>query len=316
MFGNPTKEMESVNEREFCVNTTGNNIHSFNNHKQNKQRKETNSLMAAQQLEILFNKYSFHEQSLLIVPLYAVVCGLLQLGWQILSPTLLPNFHVLSEENRSSCYNRLVSSVHAVVMFTIAVYYWGFCNTELSFDYIKLHTAWIENFALNLMLGYLLYDCLFELMHARQMDTLVHHFFGILSHSTSLWTQNPAALYYSMMLFLAESSTPVLHAAWLLKQLNLTSSFLFTVMKLLLPLTFLFFRVALAPYLFYHIIVYAKEWGSGVVNTSLWWMNTTLMLFFLLLNFYWFYKIIQIAFVKKPRDKGDDNKKKDARKKE
>jgi hypothetical protein len=108
-------------------------------------------------------------------------------------------------------------------------------------------------------------------------------------------TNNGAAGFYSMMVFIAEGSTPALNLSWLLHQLNMKDTLLFKACAGVLLLSFFVFRVLMSPCMFWHLTVYRDHWGV-YNNTMMYWGNWFIVGSFMLLNFFWFYKLLLVAF--------------------
>ena len=60
--------------------------------------------------------------------------------------------------------------------------------------------------------------------------------------------------FLSMMVYLAEMSTPFLNISWLLNYLKLDNSLPLSLCGIILLVTFFFCRIILGPFLFYHMI--------------------------------------------------------------
>jgi hypothetical protein len=97
----------------------------------------------------------------------------------------------LKPKDRTSFYNRGVSTVHALNMFANALYYWAyhpFVISQPMDEYQARFLLW--------MVGYLIYDTAFEAMSGSQVLTMGHHVLGIASHLSSLLSRNGAAGFY------------------------------------------------------------------------------------------------------------------------
>lgn len=89
--------------------------------------------------------------------------------------------------------NRMVSTLHAVVMFSMAVKYWLFINPDMQLgELVDEYQA----FCVQVMLGYLLYDTIFELTAGKQIMTLGHHILGGASHISVLYSNHGATGFY------------------------------------------------------------------------------------------------------------------------
>lgn len=102
--------------------------------------------------------------------------------------------------------------------------------------------------------------------------------------------------YYSMIIFMAEASTPFLNLSWLLQKQSMTKTTIFKLCAMVLILTFFVFRVILSPYMLWHMISFQTSWGAN--NNQLFWFNFIVVALFGLLNYYWFYKLISLAMKK------------------
>jgi hypothetical protein len=160
----------------------------------------------------------------------------------------------------------------------------------------------------NLMIGFLWYDLVVELCQTRQIDTLAHHIIGLLSHYSTLLTNNHASCYYTMMVYIAEGSTPWLNICWIYFNINSTDKLIYKISSFNLLITFFLYRVCLASYVFWHVNYYAKEWPwkTEPYIYQLYIFNYLVALFFVILNYYWFYKLIKMAIGGKKTISNDD----------
>lgn len=212
--------------------------------------------------------------------------------WYLFSENIIPGFDKIeSRKQRKAWYNRGVSTVHASVMFSLAVYYWVLINPGVE---ISDAGNRIEARSLDIMMGYLYYDILYESLTTRQTDALSHHLLGLLSHLSSRLSKNNAAAFYSMMVYIAEGSTPFLNISWLLHLLSRKKTVLFKLCAVLLIITFFTCRILLGPFMVYHMIIHREEWGPEG-RGGLFIFNTAIVSLFALLNFYWFYKLLSVA---------------------
>jgi hypothetical protein len=158
-------------------------------------------------------------------------------------------------------------------------------------------TAW-ETFTVDVMMGYLWYDIVFELLQTRQLDTLGHHVLGIVSHLSTRLSGNTGASFTTMLVFIAEGSTVWLNISWLMHQLQLKDTIVFKLIALKLILAFFVCRILLGPYMVRHMLVHRAEWGPEGSQGLFFWGNFCIVSSFAVLNFYWFSKLLQVAFGK------------------
>mmetsp|Transcript_32112 Transcript_32112/g.54160 ORF Transcript_32112/g.54160 Transcript_32112/m.54160 type:complete len:250 (-) Transcript_32112:67-816(-) len=221
---------------------------------------------------------------------YAIFCGFVD-GFASFVVRQGGFLSSLTPQDKRSFCNRTVSTLHATIMFGQAVYYWIYLNPAVE---IVSDAIGYESRSVLIMCGYLIYDTIFEFLHGGQALTLAHHILGGASHASSLYSANSAALFYCMIIFVAEGSTPLLNISWLLQKLGLSNTALFIGCAAALILTFFVVRVVLSAYMVIHMILYQRDWGPD--TDLLFWFNFVIVFIFGLLNYFWFYKLLKLAF--------------------
>ena len=227
---------------------------------------------------------------------------------------------------------RTCSTTHAVIMFSLSTYYWIYVFPKYrTRDFASIHKieTYEEN-AFQLMIGFLWYDMIVEISQTCQIDSVIHHILCLLSLYSTLITNNHATTYYNMMLYMAEGSTPWLNISWVcfninavdniickLSSMNLRSIRVFVsiwIQKCGLPIsfscinifihekrlmiTFFLFRICIPTYICWNLNYYSNEWPweTKPYTHQLFVFNNFLAFFFAILNYYWFYKLVKIAF--------------------
>lgn len=205
---------------------------------------------------------------------------------------------------------RICSSTHAIIMFSISLYYWSYIYPNYrkkDFGSIDKLGSYEEN-TLNLMIGFLWYDLIIELYQTRQIDTLAHHIIGLLIHYSTLMTNNHASCYYTMIIYIAEGSTPWLNMCWVCFNTNRTKNLIYKISSFNLLITFFLCRVCMASYVVWHLNYYVKEWPwkTEPYIYQIYIFNYLVALFFAILNYYWFYKLVKMAIGGKKTISNDD----------
>ena len=230
--------------------------------------------------------------SLTVTFCWCLTCMGIHLSWYAVSSRIIPGFkEIESRKQQKVWYNRGVSTIHACVMFGITAYYWIYVNPSVE---ISAAGNRIEARALDIMMGYLYYDILYEMCTSRQTDSLSHHVLGIVSHLSSRLSNNKAAAFYSMLVYIAEGSTPFLNISWLLHLLQWKKTMAFKLCAITLIISFFCCRILLGPYMVHHMLTHREEWGKDG-RGSLVIGNTPSVSIFAILNFYWFYKLLLVA---------------------
>ena len=234
--------------------------------------------------------------SLRVTLIWCVACFAFHFLSMIIIPKIVRNFNLLPSNIRYEYFNRNVSVIHACVMSCITAYYWIYENPS---QIIGSKVTLVQALSLDIMIGYLWYDLAYELVTSGNTETIGHHVLGLISHYSSRLSNNGAAGYYSMLVYIAEASTPFLHVSWLMHQMKENTGLSFTIISGLLVVVFFLCRFLLGPYMVYHLIVHKAEWYDD--HGALYWMNTAIVTLFALLNMYWFYKLVMMAI--KPKKK-------------
>jgi hypothetical protein len=236
--------------------------------------------------------------SLAVSFIWAIICVILyQLGIHL--SELIPRFQSLDQKTRREWHNRFVSILHATVISSSAIYYWVYINPS---QLIPEKMSASQCLLVDVMMGYLWYDLIFEVMNGGSFDIVGHHFIGLISHYSTRLSTNGAAGITTMMVFVAETSTPFLHTSWLLHRLNYRDTLVFQLLAAALLLTFFFCRYILGPYMLYHMFTHRSAWGDDRREVNLfYWMNVVIVAVFAALNVYWFHKLVAVAMPKKKK---------------
>lgn len=221
--------------------------------------------------------------------IWCCVCFMLHFLVDTFSPFIIPRFSKLPPDAIKSWNNRATSTIHALVLFGRTVIYWATMNPSVQ----VVANSEFEALSVDLMMGYLWYDIAVELFLDGQFDIVAHHGMGLASHLSTRLSHNRAAAFYTMLVYIAEGSTPFLHISWILHQLDFRQSIFFFLCSGLLILTFFVCRICLGPYMVWHLFFFKEEWGKG--NNALYIFNFVIVSTFALLNYYWFYKLLLMA---------------------
>mmetsp|Transcript_36544 Transcript_36544/g.114513 ORF Transcript_36544/g.114513 Transcript_36544/m.114513 type:complete len:242 (-) Transcript_36544:239-964(-) len=227
---------------------------------------------------------------------YAGLCLAVHFGVFPVAARIWPGLLKLTPAKTTDTKNRFVSIMHAVIMVAMTMYYWVVINPEMKIPYQEHPFASMQ---FDFMAGYLSFDSVYVgLVAPGKLDvpTLLHHVFGCASLMAAHWQGDGPSSFYLMLIFLAEWSTPLLHLGIIVKEVTKkTPDAIFG----LFALSFFVCRVLLAPYALWHMFRYRDAWH----HDWLFLVEAGAVTFFLVLNFYWFYKIVQIA-----AGSGDKNK--------
>lgn len=186
--------------------------------------------------------------------------------------------------------NRLVSALNGAIIFGLAAYALSDAEHAIS-DAPPL--ARVSAVSLECVCAYLVYDLLVGLVRGFESSPalmLVHHTVGLASELLTLSTGYGA--YCTMVVHLAEASTPLLHLSWLLLKRGHAGTRLFLVVSASLVVTFALTRVVIPAVLLFGYQLRSAHWGEHRVIYRLHIGVTTI---FWTLNCFWFAKLLQAS---------------------
>jgi len=150
---------------------------------------------------------------------------------------------------------------------------------------------------MRIMTGYMLYDLIVEVVTPAVYDyaVLFHHIAGLLSHWHTLQTNDVASGWYTMMVYLAEGSTPILHVAWMMNTVGLADGLAFKLLTLALLVAFFVVRILVSPLLAYTYLAPAnRHLYDG--RDGVFYFQLCIVFAFAGLNFFWFYKLLTLVY--------------------
>lgn len=219
----------------------------------------------------------------MILGLTFLLCVIVHVLAPFASLRIIPGFSSLSLPIRQSWYHRLVSSLHALVMSSLALRYWGRVNINLAVSDAIL----------------------FESLLSKSYDTAMHHLVGLVIHLLTRYSDSGVSMYHLMALYLSELSTPLLHFTWLLLHLRYDTTPLFHLLQGLLLLVFFVCRLLIGSLIFLHLLLYKSFWRHQV---ALYYFCSFVYTAFLVMNVKWFRSLVMLALRWKTdnaNDRGD-----------
>ncbi len=200
------------------------------------------------------------------------------------------------KNNNKEIVNRLTSSTHAIFVSALSLLFWK-DNNIIIYSLTNNEIDPVVYICIDVMIAYLVYDTIMDtiwkIFDISGIQMLIHHSLGLYSLTMIRYYNTVPAMYYLMMVFLAEISTPFLHASWIMYQLNLTKSIAYKIIGWSLFTTFFIFRIALPPF----IIV--KLWQEKYI-----WIDNLhgifsilfiITLLFTILNYIWFNRLVKMV---------------------
>lgn len=238
----------------------------------------------------------------MIIGLTFLLCVIVHTLAPFASLRIIPGFSSLSLPIRQSWYHRLVSSLHALVMSSLVVRYWGRVNINLA---VSDAIGPLQKTSLDVMVGFLFYGILFESLLSKSYDTAMYYLVGLVIHLLTRYSDSGVSMYHLMALYLSELSTPLLHFTWLLLHLRYDTTPLFHLLQGLLLLVFFVCRLLIGSLIFLHLLLYKSLWRHQV---SLYYFCSFVYTAFLVMNVKWFRSLVMLALRWKTdnaNDRGD-----------
>jgi hypothetical protein len=132
------------------------------------------------------------------------------------------------------------------------------------------------------------------MLRANAFATTVHHVTGIIVHFICRQHNHGLFALYTSGVYLAEGSTPFLHASWIMNSIGLGDGFLFAANGTLLVLSFFVFRILIPPVLLFHYANNMESWTHHSAAHIMKPLAGVTLFIFMALNLNWFSTLIQL----------------------
>lgn len=225
-------------------------------------------------------------------------CNMIHIFCDVYAIQFFPSLKNTPKNIQHGVNNRGVAALHALTMFSMTVWYWWTMNPNMI---MSSHMSSYQGLCIDVMNGYMIYDTLNEVSNNMEMDVIIHHVMGLLTHFIARYLDSGMSAYFFNLVYLAEASTPIVHASWFMYHLKKTDTLLFKLSVAALVLVFFVCRVCLCPFMDFQL--YTSFYNSGLPDGQTLWageeaifyMNVVIMILFTALNYYWFYKLVGTA---------------------
>ena len=197
--------------------------------------------------------------------------------------------------NNKELVNRIVSSSHAILLSILSLLFWK--DNNIFYYSLDNEINSIVYILIDIMIAYLVYDTIIDtiwsLPNISGTQMLIHHLLGLYSLIIIRYYNSIHAMYYLMMVFLAEISTPFLHASWIMYQLKLTKSLIYKLTGWSLLTTFFIFRIVLPPVIIVKLLKEKFIWSDD--EKIIFKVLFTITVLFTILNYIWFNRLISMV---------------------
>jgi hypothetical protein len=132
------------------------------------------------------------------------------------------------------------------------------------------------------------------MLRANAFATTLHHVLGIIVHVICRQYDHGLFAFYTSGVYLAEGSTPFLHAAWIMRTVGLGDGVFFAANGTCLVLNFFALRIIIPPLLLIHYATNLESWAHYPAADIFKPMAGITLFVFMLLNLNWFRQLIKL----------------------
>jgi hypothetical protein len=133
------------------------------------------------------------------------------------------------------------------------------------------------------------------MLRANAFAITLHHVLGIIVHILCRQYDHGLFAFYTSGVYLAEGSTPFLHASWIMKSVGLGEKLLFGANGTLLVINFFVFRILVPPMLLFHYATNLESWAHYPALHMKPLAGITLFVF-MMLNLNWFRTLVELYY--------------------
>ncbi len=134
------------------------------------------------------------------------------------------------------------------------------------------------------------------MLRANASATTLHHVLGIIVHIICRQYDHGLLAFYTAGVYLAEGSTPFLHAAWMMKSVGLGENILFAANGTLLVINFFVFRILVPPVLLFHYATNLESWAHYPAVHIMKPLAGITLFVFMMLNLNWFRTLVELYY--------------------
>ena len=214
----------------------------------------------------------------------------------LLCPIISPKYYSLGDQT-PHCNTMLSSTVHAVVVSSLAIYVlaFGLLGTDRLFSTSALGFA-----VMHITLGYFVGDflvCMWYPKLRNDVGSTIHHLTGIIGLSMSLF-HHGKLMFFGIYREIAELSTPFVNIFWFLHTYDLKESRWYVFISAGMVISFFLCRIIVIPWHWYEVLAMIFSPASSANNFipipyKIW--ICAIYLAFDIINVYWLSKMIKGA---------------------
>ncbi|ESR61980.1 hypothetical protein CICLE_v10016228mg [Citrus x clementina] len=217
------------------------------------------------QAQVLVKNYIIADP---FIPYTSIFAGLLACKvvydlTQLISTFYFKAYNGLTKIQRMEWNNRGISTVHAIFITALSLYYvfWSdLFSDQQHTGPITFRSSWLSNFGLGVSVGYFLADLgmIFWLYPSLGgMEYVVHHSLSGIAVAYSMFSGEGQL--YTYMVLISEVTTPEINMRWFLDTAGMKRSTAYLVNGVIIFFTWLIARILLFVYMFYHVYLHYDQ---------------------------------------------------------
>ncbi|KAK9223429.1 hypothetical protein WN944_011872 [Citrus x changshan-huyou] len=249
------------------------------------------------QAQVLVKNYIIADP---FIPYTSILAGLLACKvvydlTQLISTFYFKAYNGLTKIQRMEWNNRGISTVHAIFITALSLYYvfWSdLFSDQQHTGPITFRSSWLSNFGLGVSVGYFLADLgmIFWLYPSLGgMEYVVHHSLSGIAVAYSMFSGEGQL--YTYMVLISEVTTPEINMRWYLDTAGMKRSTTYLVNGVIIFFAWLIARILLFVYMFYHVYLH---YDQVVEMHAIGYLLVFVVPFVLaIMNMMWFGKILK-----------------------
>ncbi|KAI8524679.1 hypothetical protein RHMOL_Rhmol13G0166800 [Rhododendron molle] len=191
------------------------------------------------------------------------ICKMLFDLSQLVSALYFDTYSTLTKVQRMEWNNRAVSTIHAIFIATLSLYFVFWSDLFTDHEYSGLMTfrsSQLSTFALGVSVGYFVADLgmIFWLYPSLGgVEYIVHHSLAAIAVAYALFTGEGQL--YTFMVLISEVTTPEINMRWYLDTAGLKKSTAYLINGVVIFFTWMVARILLFVYMFYHVRLHYNQ---------------------------------------------------------
>ncbi|KAF5732514.1 TRAM LAG1 and CLN8 (TLC) lipid-sensing domain containing protein isoform 1 [Tripterygium wilfordii] len=217
------------------------------------------------QAEVFLNGYLLNDS---FVPYMSTIggifaCKLVYDLTQLMSTIYFKSYSNLTKIQRVEWNNRAISTIHALFITTLSLYFVfisDLFSEERLAGLITLRSSALSTFALGISVGYFIADIgmiIWFYPSLGGMEYVIHHLLSMAAVAYAMLTGEGQL--YTYMVLISETTTPGVNLRWYLDAAGMKKSKTYIINGVVMFIAWLVARILLFMYMFYHVYLHYDQ---------------------------------------------------------